>query len=258
MVEPSETLTQYLERFTEGVRGVLGNDLVAVYLHGSGALGGFRPEASDVDVMVFVARSLDLEAKSRVVRAIWGMPEGPGRGLECWIIATHTVQSDWREPQAEVFISTHHVEPITRDRPDLNGRFPMIEIDIMRDRGVTITGPPAGELIVPVPRPAMCRDMNWHLRFGLENTRESYGVLNASRSLAKLETGEHLSKIDGGEWALAKGIEPQSVIRHALDAQRGLVMDRPLTAAGRRFIENTMRIIEEAAQAAEADPGTSG
>ena len=245
MVDGSETLTDYLERLAAGLRDVLGHDLVGVYLHGSGALGGFRSESSDVDVMVIVARPLDLQAKSAVVRKIWAMADGPGRGLECWVMTKDTVQSGWERPEAELFVSTHRGEPMTRDGPDMDGPFPLVEIAIMRKLGVTIIGPAPGELIAPISHAAICRDMTWHLEFELENTPESYGVLNACRSLLYVETGRHVSKIDGGEWALSKGLAP-SLVRNALDAQLGRGMDRPLTRAGRRFIEDTIRVLKEA------------
>ncbi|HSO52950.1 MAG TPA: hypothetical protein VL330_09415, partial [Actinomycetes bacterium] len=56
-------LDAYPAAVAAGLTRVLGPALVGVYLHGSGALGGWSAERSDVDLLGVVARPLELRAK---------------------------------------------------------------------------------------------------------------------------------------------------------------------------------------------------
>ena len=85
----------------EGVRGVLGEDLVGAYLHGSAVLGGFRPD-SDIDVIVVSARKTTLEEKRRLIAlllSISGRSAAPrsGRPIELDIVVESGVRP-WRYP----------------------------------------------------------------------------------------------------------------------------------------------------------------
>ena len=56
----------YLLSLTESAREILADALVGVYPHGSLMLGGWRPDRSDIDVLVVVDRSLTSTQKSAV------------------------------------------------------------------------------------------------------------------------------------------------------------------------------------------------
>lgn len=46
--------TPLLESYVEQCCGILGNDLVGVYLHGSAAMGCFDGRVSDLDLLIVV------------------------------------------------------------------------------------------------------------------------------------------------------------------------------------------------------------
>ena len=47
-----DPLRQLLDQFVEQSRQILGMNLAGVYLHGSAAMGCFREEKSDIDLLV--------------------------------------------------------------------------------------------------------------------------------------------------------------------------------------------------------------
>lgn len=66
-------------RVAELVDGVVGDDVIGCYLHGSSVLGGLRP-ASDLDVLAVTRRGLDDDRRRELTRGLLGM-SGIGDGL---------------------------------------------------------------------------------------------------------------------------------------------------------------------------------
>src|SRR3712207_6259049 len=91
MLGPDEE--RYLERVVERLRDVLGRGLAAAYLTGSGALGDWTRERSDLDVLVVCDAPLDPGTKARVADALWhsSLP-CPVRGLELVVYDRATVR----------------------------------------------------------------------------------------------------------------------------------------------------------------------
>jgi hypothetical protein len=65
--------------------------LVGVYVHGSAALGGFRPERSDVDILVVVAYQVPADCQAALGEALLAAAYPcPGIGLELSVITAAT------------------------------------------------------------------------------------------------------------------------------------------------------------------------
>jgi len=62
--------------------------VIAGYLHGSAALGGWRQEVSDVDALVILAQDVAPAAEGALARAAVSTLSGcPGTGLEMSIVS---------------------------------------------------------------------------------------------------------------------------------------------------------------------------
>ncbi|MCH8813797.1 MAG: nucleotidyltransferase domain-containing protein [Chloroflexi bacterium] len=69
---PTE-VSSLLDDLLAGVRAALGDNFLGFYLRGSLALGGFDPEASDVDILIVTERGVsdpEFEALARLHRRI--------------------------------------------------------------------------------------------------------------------------------------------------------------------------------------------
>ena len=151
------------------LRELLGDELVAAYLVGSGALGGVAPGRSDVDV-VAVCASEPPEERRRAVAAALGelAMTWPLRGLEFVLYARAAVAAPEPSPRFAINLNVGPRMPyrLSLDRADEPSHWFLLDLAILRDRGRVLTGPPPGELVGPIPRrwllEALADSMAWH------------------------------------------------------------------------------------------------
>lgn len=231
----SVTAVEGYARRLDVALGEVVDGLIATYLHGSAALGGFVPGRSDVDVLVVCGdRPIGRNRLTTAVQTLQSMTGGcPGRGVELSMVARRHVREPWPF-LLHVSISTGEETIIFgEDRggdPDL-----LMHYVACRAAGIALRGPAAMELIGPVARADVLAYLRAELAWALEQAPEAYGVLNACRALAYLDRDEVLSKIDGARYALERGA-PQQLISGALAMQWGDQPDHPPSLAARRFI----------------------
>ena len=203
------------------LRAVLGESLSGLYLHGSGAMGGWVAELSDVDLLAVSDQPLSIDEKQAVASALTSpdLP-APGVGLEFSLVCTASFEPLTPTPGFELHI-TAGVDTKVIDGaghpgdPDL-----VMHYAVCRERGVAILGPLPHEIFPEVPRQMLLQALADEIAWGLERTPLRYAVLNACRAWAFARKGRLLSKVEGGAWALGCGAEVDAVLS-ALAAQRG-------------------------------------
>jgi Domain of unknown function (DUF4111) len=240
------TAVEGYARRLDAVLGEVVDGLVATYLHGSAALGGFVPGRSDIDVLVICDdRPIDrvgLDAAVQTLRSAVG--DWPGRGLELSMVARrHAGEPGPPWPFVlHVATCTDDYKVVFGDErqgdPDL-----LMHYAVCRAAGVAVRGPAPTELIGHIARVDVLGYLSSELRWVLDHASEAYGVLNACRALAYLERDEILSKVDGAQYALERGA-PQELIAGALAMQHGHRPDNPPSQAARRFITDTGHTLE--------------
>ena len=215
------------------LRAILGESLSGLYLHGSGAMGGWVGELSDVDLLAVSDQPLTVDEKQAVASALTSSDlPAPGVGLEFSLVCTESFEPLTPTPGFELHITTG-VETKVIDGaghpgdPDL-----VMHYALCRERGVAILGPRPHVIFPNVPRPMLLQALAAEVVWGLKQAPLRYAVLNACRAWAFAEGGRLLSKVEGAEWALERGLEVDAV-HGALAVQRGedAVIDRG--AAGR-------------------------
>jgi Domain of unknown function (DUF4111) len=248
---PRELVQDCGRAVTELLRRLLGDDLVAAYLIGSGALGGVVPGQSDVDV-VAVCADAPPEDRVRAIAAAVGdlAMTWPVRGLELVLYPRAAVATPDRSPR---FALNLNVGPRMPYRASLDpGSDPahwfLLDLDILRAHGRTLAGPPPGDLVGPVPRrwllEAVRDSLAWH---DAHEPALKQSVLNASRGWRFAEEGVWSSKDDAGAWALARGEDPATV--EAALALRHGDRSRSLDPARVRAFQHLVRERVEAALA---------
>jgi hypothetical protein len=227
----SPAVETYLAVLAARVAAALGQNLVGTYLHGSAALGGFRPGQSDIDILVVVHRGLAAAERERLGTQLHGtaLPV-PAATLELSVVTLDTTRHPVAAPLYEMHINTRnarYADGRGKTDPDLVLHFPVV-----RQSGRLLgAGLPVADVVAPVPRdlvlPAMATELDDALNSSL--AKPEYILLNACRNLAYLSDGALRSKLDGGRWALehAPEIEP-SLIRAALRRQDGTDPDAPV------------------------------
>ena len=249
-----------VDGITAASREILSDDLAAVYLHGSLALGCFNPDRSDIDLLVIAQRVLTAADRLRFARAMLDC-SGQPRPVEISILLVDNLRP-WRHPCPYEFHfgeswRQRFADALAADEPDLPLPEPRTDPDlaahvtVARARGVALFGAPPAETLPQVPHAdyldAILADFAWCR----ENAPESdvYVVLNACRVLAAARHRLVLSKSEGGEWALAAlpdALRP--IVVRALATYRGDAEKMPLDPAlAARFVEHMVRAIEQAA-----------
>jgi Nucleotidyltransferase domain len=181
-------------------RRVLGNELVGVYLAGSGALGGYLQGRSDVDVAVVVRNPLERAQKEELVAALRheALP-CPARGLELVVYAHGRALPELNLNTGERMAFLASFEPGT-DSP----HWFVLDRAIIGRRGLVLSGPPPAEALVPPSEDEILEALGVGLQWYRDRPDEPRddAVLNALRTRAYLGRGEWLSKAEAVELLL--------------------------------------------------------
>ncbi len=231
-VAPLDTRDQTNE-LLQAVRQAVSANLIGLYLHGSLAMGCFNPACSDIDVIAVTAEGMTVEAK-RAVAAILLRRSGAPHPIEVSFLRRRDFVP-WRYPTP---FDLHYSEAWRarfeadlaggawrrwneeeREDPDLAAH-----ITMLRQRGVTLFGPPIARVFPPVPREDYLASIlaDYAAARDAIVQRPVYGVLNLCRVYYYLRDGSICSKEEGGVWAARTlPLELQPVIRQALAVYRG-------------------------------------
>lgn len=197
----------------EQIRGVVGllretfaDDLAGAYLVGSATTGGLRP-TSDLDVLGVLRRRSTRAERDRVVAALLELSRKP-RHLEVTLVALPDLRP-WRfPPPLELQYGDWWRDELARGEEPWAGRDPdlAVLVTMTRQRGRALAGPPAAELLEPVPPHDVVRAslaaVDGLLREVADDTRNV--LLTLARAWVTVETGEIRSKADAAEWALER------------------------------------------------------
>jgi predicted nucleotidyltransferase len=260
-----DTTYEQIEALIRGLRDVIGNDLVGAYLHGSGVLGGFRPE-SDIDVLAVSTRRTLVDEKGRLIDLLLALSGGrgssaPGRPIELDVVVASEIRP-WRYPPTFDF----HYSELWRERfergdmepwpsdtnPDLASAIKMV---LVGDR--PLAGPRPADVFDPVPRAdyldAILRDTRTVDEYLPWDTRNV--VLTLPRIWSAIATDTVHSKESAATWALGRlPGEHRPVLELALAGYRGEVRDRwdDIHPETRAYTDRVLSEIERAR--ADTDP----
>ena len=225
-----------IELLVEGVRDVLGDDLVGAYLHGSAVLGGFRPD-SDVDIIIVSERRTTADEKRRLIDLLLSISGArasllPGRPIELDIVVESEVRP-WRYPPTFDL----HYDELLRERFESGELEPwtsttnqdlasVVTMVLLGDK--PLAGPQPKQVFDPVPRSdyidAILRDIETVDEFLPWDTRNV--VLTLARIWSAVATEEVYSKEGAARWALSRlPQQHQVVLEHARAAYSGEAKD---------------------------------
>ncbi len=188
-------LDEYVSELVRVLQARLGDRLVAVWQIGSGALGGWDPATSDVDVQA-VSAPLSRPELESLAAGLTAVP-CPVRGLEFVLYAD--------PPAFQLNLNTgpgmeHHegYDPAAEPR-----FWFVLDLEIARERAKPLVGPHPRELVGELPvREALRESLAWWREYG-----GPPAAMAAARALAWLETGRWLSKREAAEWLVDRVLE---------------------------------------------------
>jgi len=223
--------------------GALGDDLVGVYLHGSAALGGFRWERSDLDILALSQRELSDRQIGQVTHALAALSY-PANGLEFSLMtASEASAPEFPAPRFQLHMTTYgtaHIGKVVDGRARAGDADLVLHLAVCEVRGIAIVGPPPREILPPIPDSAVAAAMHEEIDWARRNASPEYLVLSSARAWLFAETRRIASKIEAGEWAAERYGEPD-VIEAALARQRGAQAEIAVGAA-ERLAEHVQRL----------------
>ena len=202
----------HLDDLVRGVRDVLGDGLVGVYLHGSLALGCFNPALSDIDVLVVTLRPLTSTEREALAPLL-----AAGGRIDISFLPEPSLRR-WRHPAP---YDLHFAWKGGRLLGPGEDHDLAAHVTVARHGGVALLGPPPVDVFPEVP----WEDYEDSLRRDLESCGEHgggiYAVLSPARIWATLTERVVHSKASGAAWALERAPQEfQPLLSQALETYR--------------------------------------
>ncbi|MFF3418418.1 aminoglycoside adenylyltransferase family protein [Streptomyces sp. NPDC002698] len=210
-----------VQQIVELVEGVLGQDVLGTYLHGSGVLGGLRP-ASDVDVLVISRRRMDEQDRRTLLGGLLRISgsRNKARPVELTVVVQSEVRP-WRYPPTADFLYGEWLRaeyeagqvPQPEPMPDLAL---LITMTLTGDH--PLVGPRPAQVLDPVPRADLVRASVAGITGLLDDLHSDTRnvLLTFARIWTTLATGQIKSKDAAAGWALAQlPPEHRPVLEHA-------------------------------------------
>jgi streptomycin 3"-adenylyltransferase len=211
------------------------------------ALGGFKPERSDIDLVVVTALRMSLEVKRAIVELLLLVSRFP-RPVEISFLVEKDIfpyqnplpydlhySEMWREKMQQDVRSEgwKHWNDTRQHDLDLT-----IHLSVLQHHGICLYGRPIAEALPSVPeqdfRTAIIKDLREASEKRLQDPMNF--VLNACRVQAYVYEGKIVSKDAGGEWGLAHlPTQFHALIEQSLALYRS---ERPGRPAGRAALND--------------------
>ena len=226
-----DILKYVTEEFTKNVTEIFADNLVGIYLHGSGVMGCFNPEKSDIDLIVVVKNDIpDVDKKAFMDMVVALNANAPSKGIEVSIVKSNVCKPFVYPTPFELHFSAMHLNWY-KDNPDnyvqnMKGTDEDLaaHFTIITHRGVCLAGKPIDEVFGEVPKDAYMDSIRGDIAEAEQDILEDtmYITLNLARALAFVREGLVLSKREGGEWGLKNlPLEYHPLIEKALREYAG-------------------------------------
>lgn len=202
-----------VRRLSFAIRDALGNDLVALYVHGSLVTGGFLEGKSDLDLLAVVNHDLDDGQADRLVAGFESNLATVQYNADFRVVTTAVAAAPRAPGWTPTLAYELEVRP-TSDEPLRPVRGPAVEPDLVvelaqvRAGGRALVGPEPSEVVGEVDDQQVIAVADGHLARWLaipfDPDVDELMVFTACRAWRFAETGEHVSKVDAAAWVLAQ------------------------------------------------------
>jgi len=203
---------ELLDSLLSRLQTVLGDRLVGLYLYGSLVMGDFDPDISDVDLMAATSGVLNdsqLRALDEMHRQIMSeRPRWNGR-IEIAYISLDALRTFKTKASQIAIISPG--EPFHFKEA---GEDWLINWYLVREKGITLYGPPPHEIIEPMTKDEYVQAVReqafaWRdwIEGDFDRPYQGYAIITLCRALYTHVHGEQVSKQAAAQWA--KGQLPE-------------------------------------------------
>ncbi len=218
----NEVLNSILAR----LQGIFGEKLIGLYLYGSLVTGDYDDGCSDIDLLAATASDIDgaeFGALDGMHHAIVSLHRKWENRLEIAYLSLNALRTFKTQTSQIGIISPgepFHIKEAGRDR--------LMNWYMVREKGVTLFGPPPQAIIEPVEKGEFIQTVKEHVmgwREWINDARsrpsQAYAILTMCRALYTIRTGEPASKIRAAAWAAKELRKWSTLIQNALRWRQG-------------------------------------
>ena len=200
-----------LDDFVASAQKCFPGKLTGVYLHGSLAMGCFRPEASDIDLLVVLEEEASAEEKLLFLADVVRLNQtAPAKGIEMSVVRAQDLQPIRYPTPFQLHFSPMHLSWFSQDPQGYVDGMQGLDKDlgahcrVIRERGVRLYGGDIGRVFGPVPDEAYLDAILYDVDEARDTMADSpvSTILNLCRALAFVEDKACFSKQEGGRWAM--------------------------------------------------------
>ena len=204
---------QYLKELVNILHGNFDDNIIGIYLFGSGSYGGYNPGKSDLDIQVVVKKSLCITERKKLVNLIShkNLP-CPARKLEFVCYPLSAVKPVLRILQFDINYNTGALEKehVCFNPDDEPSHWFLLDIAIGRELGHSLLGPVPGKVFGEVPKKWILEAMLDCIVWYEQNEPTSVDIiLNACRCWKFSKTSRMCSKKEGLFWAIQMPNSPE-------------------------------------------------
>lgn len=234
-------IVRYLSGMKSGLRELLKENPVGVYLHGSLTMGAFQPTKSDIDVIVTVDRPLNDVIRDDLRNRVGILPiPAAASGLDLSVLSADVARRLTDDSRWEALI---RVSRTFSGQEAFEGAhsdpFLFVDVALLRQYGVALAGPSIEKSFAPVNARLILKSCAENCRIWANRDTfhdPSGGVLSVCRAWRYLEEGSLVSKLEAGEWARSK-LEDSALVDAALAKWRGDMSQSLLDAEVKDFCQ---------------------
>jgi predicted nucleotidyltransferase len=251
-ITPYSEVNEIIERILSNLQHILGTKLVGFYLCGSLVIGDFDPHISDIDLTAALASDIDEQEFAALQKMHDDLAlqhaEWDNR-IEVRYISLAALNSVRSRTSQIAIISPgepFHMRESSKEW--------LSEWYLLRERGVTLFGPPPQEIIEPISHDEFMQTIKAHARawgewvLDMQNRKgQAYAILTMCRALYTSRNGEQVSKKQAALWAQQQLPEWSQLIRNALkwreEPQDEQADDDATFAETKRFVDVVRNLI---------------
>lgn len=218
---PHPPVNQLLQDLLSELKKLLGADFAGLYLYGSLVTGDYDPEISDVDLLAAVTHDLNpaefTALETMHLQLMSRAPQWDNR-IEIAYVSLKALRTFKTERSQIGIISPG--EPFNLKMAGIDW---LMNWYVVREKGITLWGPPPAEIIAPVSKEEFIDSLRDHARSWqawidkvYERPYQSYVILTLCRALYAVVKGESVSKIQAAAWAQQELPQWAGLIANAL------------------------------------------
>lgn len=202
---------EVLEKIAYEYQGILRDNLVGIYVHGSIAFGCFNPFKSDIDFIAVVDKSPTIEEKEALIKSLLDLStDAPSKGFEMSIVLSGVCKNFIYPTPFELHYSIAHLQRCEDDLREYCTSMNGIDKDlaahftVIKHVGYTLIGKQVSEVFGEVPKEDYLDSIKADIVDSKEDVIENpvYIILNLCRVLAYKNNSLVLSKEQGALWGI--------------------------------------------------------